>query len=117
MEFVVKYRSEYDFVVLDFGIWKKEEDFAPFIRTGKKFVVSGSGDWRMASLKAFHEYVSNHEILGEFTYLFSFVYAEQKEKLIREVVGGQPFEIIPAVQELECPQDEVKEMFLGHFLC
>lgn len=112
MEFVTKYRDEYDFVILDFGVWNQEDDFSSFIRAGKKFVVSGSSDWRIASLEAFHEYISRHELLGEFVYLFSFSNTEEKERMIRDIVDGQAFHMIPAIEDLGCPEEEVKRLFM-----
>lgn len=115
MEFIAKYRNDYDFVVLDFGVWNKEEDFGSFIRTGKKFVVSGSSEWRMASLEDFHEYVNSHVLLGEFTYLFSFADTERKREMVKEILDGWAFDIVPVVQEMECLEETIRKMFRGHF--
>lgn len=76
--------EDYNFVLIDFGIFRKEI-LPEFNRCILPIIVSGSKMWEMPFLKKVFETVNDEKTLASYCYLFSFATPSAKRSIVKNM--------------------------------
>ena len=110
-EFATVYRDDYDYVIMDFGVFEKKNELAEFYRTSKKFVIASACEWNLKKLDTFHDLMEDRDPYGSFVYLFPFMLDKKRMNDVKNICDDNDTVAIPLCKSAFAPSEEIMNAF------
>lgn len=107
-DFLVQYKPQYEFIIIDFGAFDECTDFEEFIRCDKQYIVGHAIDWKVHHLLNFYHKNKEFDKKNNWIYIVPFLQKESLSDLKNDIknpilnIGtiSNPFMIDVSIEKL-----------------